>query len=431
MTDAPLPRQLEQTFGCLVVPRFPLACELADRPELWGRPVVVAHPDAPVVWSTSPAASADGVTEGQRLSEALGRCPSLVVLDPRPARYEARDAAILDALERVVPRVEPVGLGTAYLDLTGLVRCYRSPDALHAALLACAPGDLRPRLGVGPTTFVARLAALKPRSRRDRRDVRVVAPAEVDTFVAPVPVAALPVDADVIRRLRLVGITTVGELAALPRRALVAQFGAEGTRLVGLLDGVAEPVRPRPREERLRERSAFPEPLTSREALLAAAAQLLRRVLRHPRRRGRVARQLVVRAETEQGKRWESTVTLRHARSDRDGVWTALAPVLERAALPGPVSELSVELGGLRPSRGWQGELLEARSGPRASPERHERIEEGLRQLRSRYGRSLVGRMIPVEPWSRVPERRWALVEVECWPEANADTGWRVGVGPE
>jgi nucleotidyltransferase/DNA polymerase involved in DNA repair len=403
---------MANTFGCLVVPRFPLACELGDRPALWGRPVVVAHPDAPVVWSASPAASVEGVVEGQRLSEAMGRCPSLVVLDARPARYEARDAAMLDALERVVPGgVEPEGLGTAYVDLAGLVRCHGSPDALHTALLGCAPSELRPRLGVGPSKFVARLAASQARSHgRTGRDVRVVDEAEVTTFVASVPVAALPVEAEVIRRLRLVGISTVGELAGLPRHALVAQFGAEGTRLVGLLGGAVEPLCPRPRQERLRERLAFPEPLTSREAVLAAAAQVLRRVLRHPKRRGRVARQFVMRAETEQGKRWESTVTLRHARGDHDGVWVALAPALERASLPGPVSELSIELRGLRASRGWQNELL---STSRASAERRERIEEGLRQLRIRYGRNPVGRMVPVEPWSRIPERRWALVELD------------------
>jgi nucleotidyltransferase/DNA polymerase involved in DNA repair len=390
------------------VPRFPLACELGDRPELWGRPVVVAHSDAPVVWSGSPAAAVEGVVEGQRLSEAMGRCPSLVVLDARPARYEARDAAILDALERVVPGVEPAGLGAAYVDLAGLVRCYRSPAALHAALLGCAPSELRPRLGVGPTKFVATLAASQVGTHG--QPVRVVDETEVATFVTPVPVTALPVEAEMIRRLRLVGITTAGELAALPRHALVAQFGAEGIRLVALLDGASEPVRPRPREERLRELLSFPEPLTSREAVLAAAAQVLRRVLHHPRRQGRVARQLVVRAETEQGKRWESRVTLRHARCDHDGLWMTLAPALERAPLPGPVSELSVELRGLRPSRGWQGELLPTR---RASAERRERIEEGLRQLKARYGRNLVGRMVPVEPWSRIPERRYALVELE------------------
>ncbi|MGH9004721.1 MAG: DNA polymerase Y family protein, partial [Acidimicrobiia bacterium] len=393
-----------------MVPRFPLACELADRPELWGRPVAVAHPDAPAVWSASPAAVAEGVMEGQRLSEAMGRCPPLVVLDARPARYEARDAAILDALERVVPGVEPAGLGAAYVDLAGLVRCYRSPAALHAALLGCAPSELRPRLGVGPTKFVAGLAALQAAVQGQPRNVMVVDEAGVAAFVTPVPVTALPVEAEMIRRLRLVGITTVGQLAALPRHALLAQFGGQGKRLVALLDGAAEPVRPRPREERVRERLAFPEPLTSREAVLAAAAQALRRVLRHPRHQGRVARQLVVRAETEQGKRWESRVTLRHARCDHDGLWVTLAPALERASLPGPVSELSIELRGLRPSRGWQGELLPPRS---VSAERRERIEEGMRQLQARYGRSLVGRLVPVEPWSRIPERRWALVELE------------------
>ncbi|HEY6415761.1 MAG TPA: hypothetical protein VIX41_05975, partial [Acidimicrobiales bacterium] len=310
--------------------------------------------------------------------------------------------------------VEPAGLGTAYVELASVARCYRSPAALHAALLGCAPSELRPRLGVGPTKFVAGLAALQAavqgQPRNAAPNVRVVDQAGVAAFVTPVPVTALPVEAEMIRRLRLVGITTVAQLAAMPRHALVAQFGPQGKRLVALLDGAAEPVRPRPREERVRERLAFPEPLTSRESVLAAARQVLRRVLRHPGQRGRVARQLVVRAETEQGKRWESKVTLRHARCDHEGLWVTLAPALERAALPGPVSELSIELRGLRPSRGWQGELLPTRN---ASTERRERIEEGMRQLQARYGRSLVGRMVPVEPWSRIPERRWALVELE------------------
>src|SRR5918997_2711117 len=99
--------------GCLMAARLPVACEVATRPELWHRPVVVAHPDAAVVWSVSPAALAEGVQEGQRLSEAVGRCPALVVLAPRPARYEALDAALLDAVEQVVPGVEPAGLGVA------------------------------------------------------------------------------------------------------------------------------------------------------------------------------------------------------------------------------------------------------------------------------------------------------------------------------
>jgi protein ImuB len=423
---------VDRQVGCLMVARLPLACEVADRPELWHRAVAVAHPDAAVVWSVSPAALAEGVREGQRLSEAIGRCPTLVVLAARPARYEAVDAALLDALEQVVPGIEPAGPGVAYVDLPGAIRRLGGAERLHAALLACAPQALRPRLGVGPTKFVALLAAFRARAEPEVQGAslapeapspgskRSVSSAEgvcvvdeggVDAFLAPVPVDALPVTDEVVRRLRLVGITTVGELAGLPRRALIAQFGPEGDRLARLLDGVAEPVRPRPRQERLRERLALPEPLVSREAVQAAADHVLERVLRHPHRGERLARQIVVRAETEQGQRWQSTVTLRAPRGDRDGIRVALAPVIERAPLPGPVSELSIELRELRPAQGWQRELLDTTPADRAA--RRERVEEGLRQLRARYGRCLVGRMAPMESWNRIPERRWALVELD------------------
>jgi nucleotidyltransferase/DNA polymerase involved in DNA repair len=394
--------------GCLKVARMPLACELAERSELWHRPVVVAHPDTAKVWSASPAAVAEGIREGQPLSEATGRCPSLVVLDARPARYEEHNEAMLAALERVAPGVEPDGLGVAYVDLSGLIRSYRGPQALHAALLACAPSQLRPRLGVGPTKFVALLAASQAR-QGETTAVHVVGTTDVAAFMAPIAVEALPVSPEVIRRLRLVGITTIGRLTRLPRSALVAQFGPEGNRVADLLDGADEPVRPRSHPERLGQRLQLTEPLVSRPAVLAAADHVLERVLRHPRRRDRVARQVVVRTETEQGKRWESAVTLREPRGDRDGIWVALAPVLERAPFPGPVSQLSIELRVLGPPRGRQGQLLASAHTDRA--QRRQQVEESLRQLRSRYGRCPVGRMTPVEPWSRIPERRWALIE--------------------
>jgi protein ImuB len=394
--------------GCLKVARMPLACELAERPELWHRPVVVAHPDTAKVWSASPAAVAEGIREGQPLSEAKGRCPPLVLLDARPARYEEHNEAMLAALERVAPGVEPDGLGVAYVDLSGLIRSYRGPQALYTALLACAPDQLRPRLGVAPTKFVALLAASAVR-QGETTPVNVVGSADVAAFMAPIAVEALPVSPEAIRRLRLVGITTIGQLARLPRHALVAQFGPEGIRLAGLLDGTDEPVRPRSHPERLGERLQLTDPLASRPAVLAAADRVLERVLRHPRRRDRVARQVLVRTETEQGKRWESAITLREPRGDRDGIWVALAPVLERAPLPGPVSQLSIELRELGPPRGRQGQLLASAHTDRA--QRRQQVEESLRQLRSRYGRTPVGRMTPVEPQSRVPERRWALIE--------------------
>jgi nucleotidyltransferase/DNA polymerase involved in DNA repair len=387
-----------------MVARLPVAYEQASRPQLRRRPVAVAQPDGTTLWSVSPVAAAEGVVEGQRLSEALGRCPSLVVVDARPARYEELHASLLDAVEQVVPGVESAELGVAYVDLASVRRSPGSAERLHAELLGCVPPALHPALGVGSTKFVARLAAA-----REGAPVQVVTADAVDDFLAPVAVTALPVDAEVVRRLRMVGITTVGQVARLRRRALVAQLGAAGARLVDLLDGVDEPVRPRPHVEQVAEALHPAEPLSGRDALLAAGEHVLRRALQHLRSTHRVARQLVVRVETEQAQRWEATVTLRQPSGDHDRVWLTLAPVLERAVLPGPAAALVVELHELRGAQGWQDELELSERGRRAS---QERVEESLRQLQARYGgRRVVGKMAPLDPRNRIPERRWALVD--------------------
>jgi hypothetical protein len=77
------------------------------------------------------------------------------------------------------------------------------------------------------------------------------------------------------------------------------------------------------------------------------------------------------------------------------------------------VSLLSIELRGLCLPRARQDELFPAAATRRAALERRQRVEESLRQLRTRYGRCPVGHIVPAEPWSRLPERRWAYIELE------------------
>jgi DNA polymerase-4/protein ImuB len=81
--------------------------------------------------------------------------------------------------------------------------------------------------------------------------------------------------------------------------------------------------------------------------------------------------------------------------------------VLEEAQFPGPLTDLGVELRGLVPAVGQQLSLPNARAMLRS------RLEESLRQLKARYGYCPVGRVVEMEPWSRVPERRLALIDFD------------------
>jgi nucleotidyltransferase/DNA polymerase involved in DNA repair len=389
--------------GALVIPRFPLACELAGRQGLEGRPLVVARGDGSV-WASSPAAELFGVGPDQQLREAITRCPELAVLEGRPAFYRLQEAAILEALESTAFAVEAGPEGIWFVELQGLVGCYGSQEAMASAILDCAPAALAPRLGIAPGKFPALVAA----RRAAIGGFLDVLPRRVEVFLAAQPVEMLPVSEEMRRRLRLLGIETLGALAALPRSALVAQFGPSGGLAWELARGRDDaPVQPPPKVERVVEGLDFEAPLASREALLVAAEQALGRALRDRRMSGRATRQAVLRVETERGACWERTVTFKEALIERGRLWTALRSVLAEAQLPGPVSRLELELTGLVAAQGRQLALPVGRRRLR------EQLEDALRQLKARYGYCPVGRVVEVEPWSRIPEQRLALIDFD------------------
>ncbi|MGH2356359.1 MAG: DNA polymerase Y family protein [Chloroflexota bacterium] len=434
-------------IACLVVPTFMLACERAEPPERagpismggldehelnqidgapgreeppsplgegwgeggppeegWGEgsllPLAVV--DGRVVLEASPAAARDGVHTGQALREALACCPRLATVDARPARYAARFAAILAAVEQITPVVEPGPLGVIYAGLQGLARLFPERGALPRALLACVPATFHPRLGIGPGKFPALVAACRARAGR----AYVLQEQRVAAALAPVSIDLLPADEAVKRRLHLLGLTTLGRLAALPRAAVAAQFGPLGQRLWDLAQGHdPDAIQPRPRPEVVTAQMAFETPVVSREALVAAAERLAGQSVHALAQRQRAARQAVLRATTERSQLWERVVTFKEASGERARVWTAIRSALEGATFPGPVVDLTLELTALTPAVAHQEVLW-----PDARRRQQERLHEALRQLKARYGFCPVGRIVELEPWSRVPERRVALL---------------------
>ena len=395
-------RYTEPMVGCLLIRSFALACELAEYRELVGLPVAVA--DGGLVEAVSPEAEAQSVHPGQTAREAVGLCPTLGLLEARPARYQVIWDDILHAVERVAFTFEPAAQGLVYVGVDELLTYNRPLDAITGALLRCAPPALEPRIGTAPTRFTALLAARQaaPGARR------VVAEDELSTFLGPQPVQAMPLSAEMLRRLRVLGLRTLGDLRALPRSALAAQFGPEGALAWELARGDdLEPLRPQRRRLRLIEQLSLETPLASRPALMVAWEQTLVRLVRQQAFRGLAARQALLQAATERDRQWSRTITFKEPLADLHRIWSALRAALDEAQFPAPLSELVVELSGLEPAVGHQLALPSARSALRA------RLQEGFRQLKARYGYCPVGRVVEVEPWNRIPERRLALIDFD------------------
>src|SRR3712207_2478625 len=137
---------------------FYVSVELQRRPELRGKPVVVAGtgPRA-VVTTASYEARKFGVFSATPAERARRLCPQAIFVAPDFELYRARSKEVMAVLHEHVERVEVVGLDEAYLDLSGLARPKAAARRLKAAVnertgLTCS-------IGMGPSKLVAKVAS--------------------------------------------------------------------------------------------------------------------------------------------------------------------------------------------------------------------------------------------------------------------------------
>lgn len=392
-------------MACLLVPALPLACELAQRPDLRGRPIVITDEAGLRVAHVSGETLSRGVRPGMTLREAVAFVPALAVLEPRPARVARAAHALIDAIGSVSPCVEEAEPGVVFADLAGLERLYPRPGLIEQALFDATPAALGPRVGIAETRFTAFAAAHQSPAGTSTS----VGEDEATAFLAEKPTAWLPLDEDAREHLHLLGIETLGGFAALPRHAVEAQFGVSGG-LAWLAARGEDPTPLRPQHllrERVIERSQAQPPLISHEAIARSCEQLLGRALRQPRAAGRFVRYFRISATGEEGGLWERKLSMKEPTGDRGRLWLALRTVLEQAEYPGPIAELELELGGLTSESARQRGLFRDRL------RRREELDEMVRHLKLRYGQSPLARIVALDPRNRLPERRHALMDYD------------------
>ncbi len=392
---------------CILLPRFELAVAAGGREALAAGPLALA-PELgrePLIGEASAAAEAFGVRAGLRLGEALARCPTLRLVAPDPA-------GVADAWERVVGALEGIGAavefarpGAAWFDARGL-RGLHGGDVEGVIAAARRALAAPARIGAAPARFAAFAAASRARPRRaelvpedGRRLAAYLAPLPVSLLTSRPEVAALP------EALERFGIATLGELAALSRAALADRFGVPGPVARDLARGRDTPLRPRLPAERLEEVLELPESAAGPQ-LERALGLLIDRVLARPERRGRTLRAVVLSAVLVGGGTWRTQLTFREALADPRRMRLALVGRL--AELPAPADALRLRIEAFGPPAGDQRSLLAEPAAVRLA-----RLREAVRQARAVAGPDAALRILPVDPDSRVPERRLALTPWE------------------
>ena len=288
--------------------------------------------------------------------------------------------------------------------MRGLERHYRHPAELARAVLARVPRQVGAQVGIAARRFTAQVAA----ELAERRAYTIVPSAGDAEFLAAQPLERAALDEELRRRLMLLGLRSLGQIAALPRSALAAQFGPRapgcGTRPAGSTR--ARSIR-WPQRRRLVEALRAEPPLVSRPAIEHGVRQLLARIVRQPDARGRPVRALGLRVVQENEQVWERTQICREPTANAERLWQIVRPLLDAARWSAPVLEIHLTLLDLAFESGRQSPLFAERVRERR------RLEEMVRELHARYRTTPIKQLVEVEPWHRLPERRYALLDYD------------------
>ncbi len=412
---------------CLWLPTFELRLELVRSPDLDRTSVALLAPSEgsiQTVWQVSERAWQAGVRPGQRVSQAISLCSSLTLLEPDPAHYDAAMEAILETLIQQTPIVEPgVERGKVFLGMDGLGRLYGSPSSqarhMLRSLFRILPRPLvaATRAGWAPGTFGAWVAAARARPG----EPCVVTEAELAGFLAACPARALPVEEAMIERLDRLGVHTLGDLARLPEPALVAQFGQDGRDARRWALGTRiDPARPWHRPRPIRAAFDFPTPAGQLDRIHHALDRLLERALARPERRGRSIQEVRVTGHLEGSGSWSVDRVLREPTSKKEDLSRILRARIALSPPPRALEKLRVEFVRFGPATS-QDDLFgrdEAAGRDAAGRTLSEgrvpgSLRRAVRELRLRLGDSPLYRVVELDPWSRIPERRHALLRFE------------------
>jgi DNA polymerase-4 len=207
---------------------FYVSVELLRRPDLRGKPVVVAGtgPRA-VVTTASYEARRYGVGSASPASRARRLCPDAVFLPPDFPAYRAKSREVWSLARERLPVLQVVGLDEGYADVTALDRPLTTLRELVSDIESRT--GIVVSVGVGPNRLVAKVS-----SDLDKPRGFVVLSREqaCERLAGAAPKLIPGIGPKTVERLHAVGIETLGALQQAPPEALAQHFGERQARFL-------------------------------------------------------------------------------------------------------------------------------------------------------------------------------------------------------
>ncbi len=345
-----------------------------------------------IILAKSIPAKKYGIQTGEPLFQALEKCPQLRIVEPDYPLYVEASRHFVALLRRFSPCVQQYSIDEAWVDMTGTERLWGSPRlaAEKMRLQIFEELGFTVNIGISSNKLLAKMAGDFEKPNK----VHTLFPEEMDEKFWPLPVRDLfLVGAATERKLRLLGIYTIGDLAAADVHILKKRLGKHGETIWHFANGRnAEAVTPEPAEAK-----GFGNSVTTAQDILTAEnahqviLSLCETVASRMRREGKCGSCVSIHLRTNEFHHFSHQAMLLGATNITSEIFTAACRIFDEA-WDGvtPLRQLGVQITRLSSEPYQQYDLFSGMDPQQF--ERRLRLDETVDALRDKFGEDIIRR---------------------------------------
>ena len=384
-----MPKNSHRSIIHLDMDAFYASVEQLDNPELKGKPVIVGGTSKRgVVSAASYEARRYKIHSAMPVAQAMKLCPQGVFLPVRMKRYKEISSRVFAIFQKYTPLVEPLSLDEAFLDVTASVKLFGKAEDIAKQIRqeVFEKTGLTVSAGVASSKLVAKIA-----SDINKPDGLTIVPAGTEAeFLAPLPIKRLwGAGKKTQEALGMLGVKTMGNLAALPLSLLEKKFGKHGRSLHNAALGLDERnVETEHETKSVGHEFTFDTDLTDITIIKRELLELATMVAKRLRRYQFQGRTITLKVKYYDFKQITRSATVKQPTADSKKIYQEILQLLKKTeAGHKPIRLLGISVSGLKTGGGFNQQFLfhDLQTSPKSKE-----INKAMDEIQEKFGATAI-----------------------------------------